>query len=116
MQRENRRSLWPSREATRCHCRELARTPHLDLVCKVGCKEVNCVRSGKGSKAMPVDAASSRAAALFALGCIAWLPATPRLGHRWDHATAHLMSEMAVCNDREACEQRRQEKQGWDET
>lgn len=73
---------------------------------------------------MPVDTSSFQAAALFALSCIAWLPTTHRLGdsvlefldHRWDHATAHLISEMAVCNDREACEQRKQGKQGWDET
>lgn len=64
-----------------------------------------------------------RAAALSALGCIAWLSTTHRLGdsvlesldHRWDQAIAHLTSEMAVCNDREACEQK-QEQQELNET
>lgn len=127
-ERINRCSLWPSQEATQCHCRELDRTPHLYLVWKVGCKEViDCIKSGTGGGKQSHASLHRHPlglAALFALSCIAWLPTTHRLcdsvleslDHRWDQATAHLTSEMAVCNDREACEQRKQEQQERNET
>lgn len=75
------------------------------------------------SRLCPSTLASFRAAALFALGWVARLSTTGRLGnsvlvldHRRDQATAHLISEVVLCSDREASEQRKQEKQKWNET
>lgn len=122
----NRCSLWPSWEATLCHSREMNRTPHLCSVCTVGCKGVIVFSQGQGE-----GEARLCQFTLASLGLQLFLPSAglpgflPQAGwatqyksldHRRDQATAHLISEMVLCSDREASEQRKQEKQKWNET
>lgn len=98
--------LWKSHEG--CHCRELARTLHLYLVCKVGCKAVIVLSPGKGRQSLAGLHRHPQGCSPFGLSWIAWLPTLHRLGgsvpepldQRWDQATAYLASEMTVCHDR----------------